>query len=180
VLIEDGNNYILDRIPVFPAERNKIKEVTKMSIDGDSLKGNSTVEYNGEAKIFTQMAYASTRSENKTEALTAFLKSDNNIELSNIKTPDFADRQKPLKISYDFKANNEVTRAGSEIYVVMDWDKEFSSLEFDNDRKNDYEFDHKYFITPKPNWLFLTDTKRIMFLLRSKKFLLIILLKALT
>ena len=119
-----------------------------MSIDGDSLKGNSTVEYNGEAKIFTQMAYASTRSENKTEALTTFLVSDNtNIELSNIKTPDFADRQKPLKISYDFKANNEITRAGNEIYVIMDWDKEFSDLEFDSDRKNDYEFDHKYFIT---------------------------------
>ena len=55
--------------------------------------------------------------------------------------------KKPLKISYDFKADNEVTRAGNEIYVVMDWDKEFSSLEFDGDRKNDYEFDHKYFIT---------------------------------
>ena len=92
-----------------------------MSIDGDSLKGNSTVEYNGEAKIFTQMAYGATRNENKTEALTTFLTSDNNnIELSNIKTPDFTDRQKPLKISYDFKANNEVTRTGNEIYVVMD------------------------------------------------------------
>src|SRR4030095_14996335 len=112
VLIEDGDNFIIDRIPVFPAERNKIKEVTKMSIDGDSLKGNSTVEYNGEAKIFTQMAYSSTRSENKTEALTTFLKSDNNnIEVANIKAPDFTDRQKPLKITYDFKANNEVTRA---------------------------------------------------------------------
>ena len=29
----------------------------------------------------------------------------------------------------------------------MDWNKEFSSLEFDKDRKNDYEFSHKYFIT---------------------------------
>ena len=133
------------RIP-FSAERNN-KGSDEDGIDGDSLKGNSTVEYNGEAKIYTQMAYASTRSENKTEALMTFLKSDNNIELSNIKTPDFADRQKPLKITYDFKADNEVTRAGNEIYVVMDWDKEFSSLEFDGDRKNDYEFDHKYFIT---------------------------------
>jgi len=122
--------------------------MTRMSIDGDSLKGNSTVEYNGEAKIYTQMAYAATRTENKTEALTTFLKSDNNnVEISNIKSPDFTDRQKPLKISYDFSANNEVTRAGNEIYVVMDWDKEFSGLEFDSDRKNDYEFDHKYFIT---------------------------------
>jgi transglutaminase-like putative cysteine protease len=148
VLIEDGNNYILDRIPVFPAERNKIKEVTQMSIVADTIKGKSAVEYNGEAKIYTQMAYASTRNENKTEALGTFLKNDNgNIELSNIKTPDFTDRQKPLQITYDFKANNEVTTAGNELYVIMDWDKDFSNLEFDAERKNDYEFDHKYFIT---------------------------------
>jgi transglutaminase-like putative cysteine protease len=148
VLIEDGDNYILDRIPVFPAERNKTTQVTRMSIEGDAIKGSANVEYNGEAKINTQMAFAATRSEDKTEALSTFLRKDNrNIELSNLKTPDFSDRQKPLQISYDFKANNEVTKAGNEIYVIMDWDKDFSSLEFDNDRKNDYEFDHKYFIT---------------------------------
>jgi hypothetical protein len=148
VLIEDGNNYILDRIPVFPSERNKTKQLNKMNIDGEAIKGNSTVEYNGEAKIFTQMAYATTRTENKANALTSFLSDGNaNLELSNIKTPDFTDRQKPLQISYDFKANNQITRAGNETYVVMDWDKEFSNLEFDGDRKNDYEFNHKYFVT---------------------------------
>ncbi len=148
VLIEDGNNYILDRIPVFPSERNKTKQLIKINIDGDAIKGNSTIEYNGEAKIFTQMAYASTRTENKTGALTSFLRGGNaNLELSNIKTPDFTDRQQPLQISYDFKANNQITRAGNETYVVMDWDKEFSNLEFDGERKNDYEFSHKYFVT---------------------------------
>jgi transglutaminase-like putative cysteine protease len=148
VLIEDGKNYILDRIPVFPAERNKTKQVIKMSIDGDVIKGNNSVEYNGEAKIFTQMAYASTRNENKTDALSSFLRNnDGNIVVSNIKAPDFSDRQKPLQINYDFKASNQVTRAGNEVYVVMDWNKEFSGLEFESDRKNDYEFNHKYFIT---------------------------------
>jgi hypothetical protein len=148
VLIEDGNNYILDRIPAFPAERNKEKQLIKMSLDGDLIKGNNTLEYNGEAKIFTQMAYASVRNENKTDALSSFLRNDNgNLELSNIKTPDFSDRQKPLQMSYDFKASNQVTKSGNEMYVVMDWNKEFSNLEFDNNRKNDYEFNHKYFIT---------------------------------
>lgn len=147
VLIEDGKNYLLDRIPMFPAERNKMKQVTRMTIDGDTIKGNSTVEYNGEAKIVTQMAYASTRNENKAEALSSFLSENNgNLQLLNIKTPDFNDRQKPLQISYEFKARNEVTRTGNEIYVVMDWNKDFSGLEFESDRKNDYEFNHKYFI----------------------------------
>lgn len=148
VLIEDGNNFILDRIPVFSPERNKTKLLTKMNVDGDVIKGNTSVEYNGEAKIFTQMAYSSTRSEDKNDALISFLRGDNgNIEISNLKTPDFSDRQKPLQVSYDFKASNQVTKAGNEMYVVMDWNKEFSSLEFDDKRKNDYEFNHKYFIT---------------------------------
>ena len=59
----------------------------------------------------------------------------------------------------------------------MDWDKEFSNLEFDSDRKNDYEFDHKYFITTQTELAFRTDIKWIIFLHHSKKFLLIILLK---
>jgi hypothetical protein len=148
VLIEDGNNFIIDRIPGFPADRNKEKQVIKMNIDGDAIKGSNLVEYNGEAKIFTQMAYASTRNENKSDALNSFLRDDNkNIEVLNLKTPDFSERQKPLQISYDFKANNQVTKAGNEMYVVMDWNKEFSSLEFDSNRKNDYEFNHKYFLT---------------------------------
>ena len=148
VLIEDGNNFIIDRIPGFPADRNKEMHIIKMAVEGDALKGTSTAEYNGEAKIYTQMAYASTRSENKPEALTSFLRDDNkNIEVSDIKTPDFNERQRPLQISYNFKASNQVTKLGNEMYVVMDWNKEFSDLEFDGSRKNDYEFDHKYFLT---------------------------------
>jgi hypothetical protein len=147
VLIEDGNNYILDRVPVFAADRNKEKLITKMKLDGEAITGTTEAEYNGEAKISTQMAYASIRNENKSDALSGFLRQgNNNIEITNIKTPDFNDRQKPLLIGYDFKANNQVTKAGSEIYVVMDWNKEFSSMEFDKERKNDYEFDHKYYL----------------------------------
>lgn len=148
VLIEDGNNYIIDRIPGFPAERNKEKQTIKMTIDGDAIKGTSMVEYNGEAKIYTRMAYASIRNEDKSDALISFLRNNNkNMEVTNIKTPDFSDRQKPLLISFDFKAHNQITKAGDEIYVVMDWNKEFSNVELENQRKNDYEFSHKYFLT---------------------------------
>ena len=50
VLIEDGKNYILDRVPVFPPERNKVKRITKLSLEADALNGNTSVEYNGESK----------------------------------------------------------------------------------------------------------------------------------
>ena len=148
VLIEDGANYIIDKVPVFPAERNKVKRTTRLTIDGNTLAGNSLVEYNGEAKISIQSAYASIRTEDKKDALSSFLrKGDDNVLVNNIKEPDFKDRQKLLQVNYDFKVNNQVTTAGNELYVVMDWDKDFSAMEFDEERLNDYEFDHKYHYT---------------------------------
>jgi len=145
VLIEDGNNHILEKVPEFPAERNKETVINKMNITGNQLSGNAVVEYNGESKISVQSAFASMRSDKKSESLSSYLRSGNsNIEVTNITNSDFNDRQKPLQLKYDFKASNQVTTAGNELYVVMDWEKEFSSLEMPDDRKNDYEFNQKY------------------------------------
>jgi transglutaminase-like putative cysteine protease len=145
VLIEDGKNYILDRIPDFPAERNKVKKNIHISLDNDIIKGTAATEYNGESKIMLQAVYTSIRNEDKTEALSNLLKrGDDNVIVTNVQSPDFKERQKPITVSYEFKASNQVKKAGNEIYVVMDWDKEFSSLEFDKERKNDYEFNYKY------------------------------------
>jgi Transglutaminase-like superfamily len=145
VLIEDGKNYILDRIPDFPAERNKVKKMTHISLDNDVIKGTATTEYNGESKIMLEGVYSSIRNEDKTEALSNLLKrGDENVVVSNVLSPDFKERQKPITLNFDFKANNQVKKAGNDIYVVMDWDKDLSGLEFDKDRKNDYEFSYKY------------------------------------
>src|SRR4030095_11818317 len=147
-LIEDGDNYIIDKIPDFPAERNRVKTVTKMNIEEGAIKGNTAMEVNGESKIMLQRIYSSIRSENKKDALSGFLrKSNDNIVVNNVKEPEFNDRQKALQVSFDFVANNQVTKTGNELYVVMDWDKEFSEMEFDADRKNDYEFNQKYYLT---------------------------------
>ena len=148
VLIEDGDKFIIDKIPDFQAERNKVNKVTKMNIEEATLKGNTAIEYNGESKIMLQRIYFSMRSENKKDALSGFLKrSDDNVEVNNIKEPDFNERQKALQLNFDFTANNQVTKSGNEIYVVMDWDKEFSGMEFNADRKNDYEFSQKYYLS---------------------------------
>lgn len=148
VLIEDGSNHLIDRIPEFPAERNKVVITKKLALADNQLAGNATAQYNGESKISVQGAYASIRNEKKSESLANFLSNHNrNVEILNIANPDFADRQKPLQLKYDLKANNQVTKTGSELYVVVDWDKEFGDMEMPADRKNDYEFDQKYYLT---------------------------------
>lgn len=148
VLIEDGKNFVIDRIPDFAADRNRVKENFKLAIDDAKLSGNCSIEYNGEAKILLQRIYSSIRTENKIDALSNFLRRGNdNVLLSNIKNPEFANRQKPLQVSFDVAAANQVTKTGNELYVVMDWNKDFGELEFGEERLNDYEFEHKYFYT---------------------------------
>ncbi len=148
VLIEDGKNHILDRIPEFSADRNKESVVNKMYITENTITGNAVVEYNGESKISVQSAFASVKNDKKTESLSSFVRNSNsNIEVFNVMNSDFNDRQKPLQLKYDFKASNQVTKTGNELYVVMDWEKEFGNLEMPEDRKNDYEFNQKYYLT---------------------------------
>lgn len=148
VLIEDGANHILDRIPEFPAERNKVMITKKLAVADNQLTGNATALYNGESKISVQSAYASIRNDKKSESLSNFLSHQNsNVEVQNISNPDFNDRQKPLQFRYDLKVNNQVTKTGNELYVVVDWDKEFGDMEMPTDRKNDYEFDQKYYLS---------------------------------
>ena len=146
VLIEDGSNYIIDKIPEFPAERNKVQTTTKLKLENDILVGSSTSIYNGESKINVVGVYESMRSDNKQDILQQFLKSgDNNVTITSFKEPNWQDRQKPLQLEYEMKAKNQVTKAGNELYVVIDRDKELGSLEFDSTRRSDYELRHKYY-----------------------------------
>jgi len=148
VLIEDGQNHMIDKIPEFAAERNKVNMLHKVNITDDQLSGNAVLEYNGESKISVQSVYAAIKNDKKAKSLSDFARSGNdNIDVSNISNSDFNDRQKPLQLKFDFKAHNQVTKTGNELYVVMDWEKDFSSMEMEADRKNDYEFNQKYYLS---------------------------------
>ena len=169
VLIEDGKNHILDKVPEFAADRNKVTVTNKISIANNQLTGNSVTEYNGESKISVQSAYAAIKNDKKAESLADFARSNNsNIEVSDISNSDFKDRQKPLQLKYNFKANNQVTKTGNELYVVMDWEKEFSGMEMKPDRKNDYEFDQKYYMNTQTE-LTIPDGYKIDYLPASFK-----------
>ncbi|RYY87260.1 MAG: transglutaminase domain-containing protein, partial [Chitinophagaceae bacterium] len=148
VLIEDGKNFIIDRVPVFTADHNKTKHIEKLTIIESALDGTASVEFNGESKSWLQSVFAMQRADKKDEVLAGFLKKgDDNLVITGIKHSEFTERQKPLQISYTLKASNQVTRTGKELYVVMDWDKEFGSMEMPADRVQDYEFSQKYYIT---------------------------------
>jgi len=149
VLIEDGDKYILDRVPVHNAEQNK-KIITKtIDIQNDKLSGKVTNIFNGQSRTSFLQAYNTLRTEHVKDALKYYIKSDDeNMQVDNIKTSDLSNRELPVKLGYDFVLDNAVSEFDDELYVDFDYDKEFSGMDFEK-RKTPYQFFQKIDYTVK-------------------------------
>ncbi|MCE3227227.1 MAG: hypothetical protein K0S32_1778 [Bacteroidetes bacterium] len=148
-MIENGDNYIIEKIPGFSYERNLQQETYTLSIEGDRLKGSSENEFKGETKTTFLRGYNQTKTINKENALTKYLASDNrDLSIKNIKTSDLNERALPLKINFDFEISNSVLKASNnDLVVLLNKDKYLKGLYFDSTRVCDYEFNSKYYIT---------------------------------
>jgi hypothetical protein len=154
VLIEDGNKYMLDKIPAFGMERNKIEVTRTVNVSSDKISGSVKRTYNGESKTTILRQYAGIRTDKQEEALKKFLVNDNpNLVLKNVKKSDFTEREKPLTVEFEFDLNNAITKSGKEMYINIEVDKTLATLTFDSTRINDYELDNKYFATQRTEFI---------------------------
>ncbi|HEX5002960.1 MAG TPA: transglutaminase domain-containing protein [Bacteroidia bacterium] len=145
-MIEDGDKYILERLPEYGKERNKRETVMKFSLKGDQLSGTAEETYDGEGKTYILYAYSRINSSVKEDAVKKLLnRDDKNISVANIKTTDFEDRRGTMKFNYDISISNQVTDLENEKYISLDFDQEFRNLSFDSTRTKDFEYDYKYY-----------------------------------
>jgi hypothetical protein len=143
VMIEDGDKFILEKIPAGNAQPNKESYAINLSIENETLKGKCTKTFLGESCSEFLYGYNRLALERKQDALERYLSSrDKNIQVSNVVTSDLANREQQLKLDYDVNVANKVSSFDGEIYVDLDFAKEFSGFDF-RERKTDYEFDYK-------------------------------------
>ena len=146
VMIEDGNKYMLKKVPEHKAIHNKKTYQRTMKIEGENLVGHVDEVYKGQSRTYFLQAYNSIKSDKKKDALEYYIKrDDNNFILKNIKTSDLKNREKDLVLNYDFILKNAVSTFDDEMYVDIDYDKDFGGLDFKN-RKTAYEFHHKPYL----------------------------------
>ncbi|RZJ67170.1 MAG: DUF3857 domain-containing protein [Flavobacterium sp.] len=143
VMIEDGEKFIIDKIPASVNESNKETHFVRFAIENETLKGKCTKTYNGESCAEFLYGYNRFETDRKNDALEGFLsRRDKNIHVSNVITSDLSNREQQLKVDYDILVNNKVSGFDDEIYVDLDFIKEFGNFDL-KDRKTDYEFDYK-------------------------------------
>lgn len=143
VMIENGNDFIIDKIPSSTSESNKEIFKSKLSIDGDKLIGSCYKEFIGESRTQFLDTYHSFENNEKGETLEKYLsKSDKNIEVSAIKTSDLKNRDQKLTLDYNVSVANKVSSFENELYIDLEYLNEYKKFDL-KDRKNDFEFRFK-------------------------------------
>lgn len=144
MLIENGDSFTVKKVPVGNPDNNLISRSETLSLDGDMLKGQGEVNFNGESK--TQILYISSlsKSEDKKRfldnlAVTGFTNSDK-VDLSSIPA---VDRENPFTLKYSYALTNKISKFDNDIYIDLDWNKTFSELKIKEDRETDYYFNGK-------------------------------------
>ncbi|MFY0253332.1 transglutaminase domain-containing protein [Chitinophaga sp. 30R24] len=148
VMIEDGESFILDRIPLRNWEQNTAIEKRTLRVDGTNLAGKVHQQWDGESKEFLLTQVHGIKKEKLQDALRQYLtESNNKYQINNLQTSDINYWDNGLDIQYDLEFQEAVTAFGDELYAEMDYRKEMSGYTIDTaKRENDMLFYYKHHV----------------------------------
>jgi hypothetical protein len=143
VLIQDGDNYILNRIPMRHYTLNKLNFKSNLTLNSNNqLIGNADYLATGECKTY----FFNMINQIELNELDKFMKGylggfNKNNNIFNLTINNKEDRNKPLDVNYEITIDNAVTSYGKELYIQIDPYKDYISGKIDEDRKFDYLHD---------------------------------------
>lgn len=144
-LIENGDNYILARIPSSSYRQNLDKKSSSIYLQGTAIQGTVTHLWKGEEKEMILFNLNSIRKDMSAEAFKSYLSRRNpGRVITGLEISDANNLDQEFTASYNFRDEEAVFASGGDYYVNLDFDKEFSNFIFDTaKRKLDYWFSHK-------------------------------------
>ncbi len=152
ILIENGADYILTKVPVASYLQNTSYEKRQLSIDGPNLKGHIEQTWKGENKEWLLSGLNRVNQEKQENALTRYLsEGKNNFLISSMKVTNLSDYNKDLKVDYDIVWKNVLTEFGDETYLEINNRRSLENFKIDTSlRKLPYWFyfkNHQVFET---------------------------------
>jgi transglutaminase-like putative cysteine protease len=145
VLIEDGDKYILQNIPVATQLQNTSTEKRMLAVNGNNLEGKVTQTWKGESKEWLLSQLHEIKKEKQEDALREFLtEGRNNFQISDLKIININDYNADLKIEYNLLFKDAVTSFGKENYIDIDDRRDFTRMKFDTSKRRlPYLFPYK-------------------------------------
>jgi len=144
-LIENGDNYLLERVPVETYEQNTSTESRKLSFDGTNLKGHVVQIWKGENKEWMLTELNNIKNEKQEEALKQYLSGNNsNFQIENLKIDNLNNYNADLKVEYDVVWKDVLTLFDKDTYLSPDNRRDFDNSVIDTaKRKLAFWFDFK-------------------------------------
>jgi hypothetical protein len=145
VLIENGDSYLLQRIPVTGCEQNEVHTQYDLQLNGSTLSGQVSHVWKGENKEGILFQANAIHKNKLQESLMQFLSRGNsNYVISGVKQEGLDNRNADLSFQYKLVYNNAATIFDNDIYLDPDFRKEFGEADIDTAiRHKDYLFDCK-------------------------------------
>jgi hypothetical protein len=137
VLIEDGDKYILERVPNVTPEQNIQQEKIALTFDGtENLQGAVNISYKGEARSDLLTKIQATKKDNLQNSLSNYLaEQNNNYEINDLNTGALLGTDSVLNIKYNVKHKGAASAFGKEIYLEADFRKELDGFTIDTIRR---------------------------------------------
>lgn len=144
MMIEDGDNYLIHRVPQLFAKRNKKQAIYTLKMEGEKLLGKGQMILNGEQKTALLNYCNNVRNEGSEKLLKRYITGqDNNFHISELAYSSLDQREKPFTIDFSFELQNKVSAYGKEMYWQPDPSPEFHVLKVEEDRINAIDFNEK-------------------------------------
>jgi transglutaminase-like putative cysteine protease len=147
VMIADKNNFILNRIPVFPPTFNTDSLYCEYFIDNDNLLAGKAIQtYKGESKQVILSLMEQTKKDRLDVALKEFLEKDERSknEVSGVAVTGNHSQADALTIEYAVKNKTGLRSFDNELYVELDNNPSFSREIDTLKRINDIRFPYRY------------------------------------
>lgn len=144
VLIENGDQYLLEKIPIAKQGENRVEFTQNFVIEAESLRGKGKQVYYGEQK--KQLLYfLNHTSQKKTQDLVQFIVDlDNkNCFADSIQFSDLNQREGAFAIDYQVRLDNMVAKFDNEMYIDLDFYKEFKEYKVPEERFSSLNFQEK-------------------------------------
>lgn len=144
-LIESGNNYLLETVPVETHLQNTATESRKFTVDGNNLKGHIVQVWKGENKEWLLSALNEIKQDKQENALKQFLAEGKlNFEISNLKIDNLSNYNADLQVEYDVLWKDVLSVFDKEAYLEIDNRRNLEDFKIDTTkRKLPYWFDFK-------------------------------------
>jgi hypothetical protein len=144
-LIEDGNQFLLEKVPASTYLQNTATESRRFTVDGNSLKGHIVQLWKGENKEWLLSSLNNVKQDKQETSLKQFLSEGNqSFEISNLKIDNLVDYNADVKVEYDVVWKNVLTVFDKEIYLDVDNRRNLENFKIDTaKRKLPYWFHFK-------------------------------------